>query len=249
MRRSIDILPALRAGRLPAALRVSALRATAHGRRALAWTTILCSIAAVLGVVYFFTAVSVEESLRPMYDPVTRTISELAVGRYGSLQVSAFVALGLSLWALPAGLWRRVRATIFSRLGLALLVVCGASSFVAAAFPTDLRGAVVATVSGDVHSVAASVGYSCLIAAMLLFSWHFRHDRSWHHFRPISIGLTLAGLALLVTMAAMGSGSDVAGLLQRSMAATLLVWVALAGAYAGRLSLATRAARARERRD
>jgi len=222
--------------------RIDDMRAALRANHLLAWATALCGLLAVLGVVYFFAAVSVGEYLRPMYDPVTRTISELAVGRHGSLQVSAFVVLGLSLWALPAGMWRRVRATVFSRVGLALLLVCGASSFVAAAFPTDLRGAVVATVSGDIHEAAASVGYACLITAMLLFSWHFRRDRSWRHFHPVSTALTLTGLGILIAMAVTGQ-SEVVGLLQRTMAATLLVWVALAGVQAGRLSLAARPAR------
>lgn len=224
------------------------IRAALRANHLLAWATALCGALAVLGVLYFFAAVSVEESLRPMYDPVTRTISELAVGRHGWLQVSAFVALGLSFWALPAGMWRRVRTTLSSRLGLVLLLVCGASSFVAAAFPTDLRGAVVATVSGDIHEVAASVGYACLITAMLLFSWHFRRDDSWRRFRPVSTVLTLVGLAVLIAMAVTGN-SDVAGLLQRTMAGTLLAWVALAGVQAGRLSLATRPARVTDRSD
>ncbi|HTX68289.1 MAG TPA: DUF998 domain-containing protein [Thermoleophilia bacterium] len=228
--------------------RLRDMRAAFRAHHLLAWATALCGALAVLGVLYFFAAVSVGESLQPMYDPVTRTISELAVGRYGWLQVSAFVALGLSLWALPAGMWRRVRATVSSRLGLVLLVVCGASSFVAAAFPTDLRGAVVATVSGDVHEVAASVGYACLISAMLLFSWHFRRDHSWRHFHPVSTALTVTGLAVLIAMAVTGE-SVVAGLLQRTMAATLLVWVALAGVQAGRLSLAARPARSVDRAD
>ena len=222
--------------------RLHDIRATLRVNHLLAWATALAGALAVLGVLYFFAAVSVGEFLRPMYDPVTRTISELAVGRNGWLQVSAFVALGLSLWALPAGMWRRVRATVVSRLGLLLLLACGTSSFVAAAFPTDLRGAVVATLSGDIHEVAASVGYACLITAMLLFSWHFRRDHPWRHLHPVTTGLTFAGLGLLIAMAVTGQ-SDLAGLLQRTMAATLLAWVALAGVQAGRLSLVALAAR------
>jgi hypothetical membrane protein len=200
-------------------------------------TTFFAGVA-VLGVLYFLTAVSVSEFLRPMYDPVQRTISELAVGRYGYLQISAFVALGLGLLALPAGLWRRVKATLASRLALSLIVVCAVSSFVAAAFPTDLRNAV-ATKSGAIHQVSAGVGYGCLITAMLLLSWHFRRDKPWRSFHLPSSGLTLVGLAALLTMAVTGD-SDVAGLLQRIMAVALLMWVALAGVHAGRLSHAAR---------
>jgi hypothetical protein len=228
--------------------RLVQIRAAYRDHHVLAWATFACGVGAALGVVYFFAAVSAGEFLQPMYDPMTRTISELAVGRYGALQISAFVVLGLSLWALPAGMWRRVRATLASRAALVLLLACGASSFVAAAFPTDLRGAMAATLSGSIHEIAASVGYSCLITAMLLFSWHFRRDRSWRQFDPVSWGLTLFGLATLVAMAVVGSDSDVIGLLQRGMAAALLAWVALAGLYAGRLSLAARGTRLQHER-
>jgi Protein of unknown function (DUF998) len=222
------------------------IRTAFSGHHVLAWVAALCAGFAVLGVAYFFAAVSAGEILRPMYDPVTRTISELAIGHDGWLQVSAFVALGVSLLALPAGLWQRVRTSVSSRLGLVLLVVCGASSFVAAAFPTDLRGAVVATIHGDVHEIAASVGYACLITAMLLFSWHFRRDHAWRPFHPTSTVLTLIGLATLLAMAATGN-SEVVGLLQRAMAASLLMWVALTAVHAGRLSLAMRPSRAAPR--
>ena len=213
----------------------------------LAWATAFFAGVAVLGVVYFFAAVSAAEVLRPMYDPVQRTISELSVGRYGFLQISAFCALGVSLVALPVGLRTRLRVTLTSRLGLLLILVCGVSSFVAAAFPTDLRNAV-ATESGEIHQLSASVGYACLITAMLLLSWHFRRDKPWRSFHLTSSGLTLVGLAMLLTMAATGD-SDIAGLLQRIMAATVLTWVALAGVHAGRLALAARPAPEAERPD
>ena len=216
-------------------------RAFSRRHHLLAWLAAILAAIAVLGVLYFLAAVSVGELLRPMYNPVQRTISELAVGRYGFLQISAFVALGLSLVALPLGLWQRVRATITSRLGLGLILVGGVSCFIAAAFPTDLRNAAIVTVSGEIHEVSASVGYACLITAMLLLSWHFRRDVPWRAFHLPSSGLSLVGLATLLAMAATGN-SDIAGLLQRIMALTLLTWVALTAMHAGRLSLLARPA-------
>jgi hypothetical protein len=213
-------------------------RASGTSRRARVITACLAGVA-VVGVLYFFAAVSAEEALRPMYDPVQRTISELAVGSYGFLQISAFVALGLSLLALPAGLWRRLRATLVSRLGLCLIALGGVSSFVAAAFPTDLRDAAVATVSGQIHATIASAGYACLVTAMLLLSLHFRGDLHW---RPIHLPasvLTLAGIAALVSLAAVGN-SDIAGLVQRLMVMPLLTWIMLTGVHAMRISAAGR---------
>ena len=202
----------------------------------------------MLGVLYFLAAVSAGEFLRPMYDPVQRTISELAVGRYGYLQISAFVALGLSLVALSVGLWQRL-ATLTSRLGLVLILVCGASSFVAAAFPTDLRNAAVATVSGEIHADLGERGLRlphhrrCCCSRGTSAAMR-RGDPSISHRRDSR----WSACAMLLTMAVTGN-SDVAGLLQRIMATTLLLWVALAGVHVGRLSLAARPARAAERPD
>jgi hypothetical protein len=213
-------------------------RAKGTSRRARVITSCLAGVT-VLGVLYFFAAVSAEEALRPMYDPVQRTISELAVGRYDFLQISAFVALGLSLLALPAGLWRRLRSTLVSRLGLCLIALGGVASFVAAAFPTDLRNAAVATVSGQVHETTASAGYACLITAMLLLSLHFRGDLRWRPIHLPASGLTLAGMAALLSLAAVGQ-SDITGLVQRLMVVPLLTWVMLTGVQAMRISAAAR---------
>lgn len=213
-------------------------RARGTSRRARVITACLAGIA-VVGVLYFFAAVSAEEALRPMYDPVQRTISELAVGRYSFLQISAFIALGLSLLALPAGLWRRMRATLVSRLGLCLIALGGVASFVAAAFPTDLRNAAVATVSGQIHATSAGAGYACLITAMLLLSLHFRGELHWRPIHLPAFVLTLAGIAALLSLAAVGQ-SDIAGLVQRLMVVPLLSWVMLTGIQAMRISAATR---------
>ncbi len=209
------------------------------------WLAVASAALAILGVLYFFAAVTTAEALRPMYDPIQRTISELAVGRYGFLQISAFVALGLSLICLPAGLWRRIRRSLLSRVGIILMVAAGLASFIAAAFPTDLRGATVATVAGEVHGITAGAGYASLVTAMLLLSIHFRTDPHWRSFYKPSLGLTLAGAVALIAMGVDGTG-DFAGLLQRIMAVMLLSWVMMTAMRALRLALSARAASSRD---
>ena len=172
-----------------------------------------------------------------MYNPVQRTISELAVGHLGGIQVSAFVVLGVSLLALAAGLWQQVRRSVLSRAGIALIATAGVASFVAAAFPTDLQGGAV-TVGGEVHAITAAVGYGCLVTAMALLSLHFRRDRAWRSFGLLSALLTAAGVAALLAMAVEGN-SDVAGLVQRLMVVPLLSWVMLTGMRATGLSRET----------
>jgi hypothetical membrane protein len=190
-----------------------------------AWVVHILATFAVVGIVYFFAVVTVEELLRPLYDPIQRTISELAVGPLGYLQTSAFVVLGLSLLALQHALYRRLHHTVLTRIALVLLGLCGVFSFLAAAFPTDLKGAVV-TAAGTTHELVASVGYAGLIIAMILLSLHFRRDPHWRPFFRPSSSLAVLGVATSIFMGAT-SNTDLGGLSQRLMVVPLLVWVVL----------------------
>ena len=209
-----------------AALRCRAQRLALICRRSWrAWLITALATFAVVGILYFFAAVTTEELLRPLYNPVQRTISELAVGPFGFLQTSAFIVLGLSLLALQHALAHHLRHTVLSRIALVLLALCGVASFVAAAFPTNLRGAV-ATVAGEIHQSVAGFGYAGLIIAIILLSVHFRRDERWRTFFAASSSLAVIGAGSSIFMGAT-SNTDLSGLSQRVMVIPLLLWVVL----------------------
>jgi hypothetical membrane protein len=180
----------------------------------------------VAGVVYFGAAIVIEQALRPTYNPVQTTISELAVGRYGFLLTSGFYALGTSFLTMGLALWRGLRATLTSRLGLALLAVCGIAAYLAGIFPTDLAGAVVTTTAGTIHMIVASAGYTGLILAIWLFTRYFHRDEAWRAHHRVSLALGVLGSAALIAVGFTGHTAE-AGLAQRIMAVTLLAWVGL----------------------
>ena len=174
-----------------------------------AWLVTVLATFTVLGILYFFAAVTTEELLRPLYNPIQRTISELAVGPFGFLQTSAFIVLGLSLLALQHGLARSLRRAALSRIACALLALCGVAAFLAAAFPTNLKGAVV-TVAGQIHESAADVGYAGLIVAIIMLTIHFRRDERWRSYVTASSSLAVLGAGSSIFMGATGGG-DLSG--------------------------------------
>lgn len=64
----------------------------------------------IAGVTHFVFVIGLLHVLRPDVDPLARVTSEYAVGPYGSLMASAYVALGLSLLALGMALSRAFAA-------------------------------------------------------------------------------------------------------------------------------------------
>jgi hypothetical protein len=218
--------PACPVGSPLAGLRCGVRRYAVICRRAWrAWLVTALATFTVLGILYFFAAVTTEELLRPLYNPIQRTISELAVGPFGFLQTSAFVVLGLSLLALQHGLARSVRRSALSQIAFVLIALCGVAAFLAAAFPTNLQGAVV-TLAGEIHESAADFGYAGLIVAIILLTVHFRRDDRWRTYFTASSSLAVLGAGSSVFMGAT-SGSDLSGLSQRLMVVPLLLWVVL----------------------
>jgi len=212
------------------------------------WMLSMLPTIAAGSVLYFIGDLAVQHVLRPSYDPVRAFVSAFVVGRYGSLQVAAFAALGIGLICLAIGLRKTLTASIWLRGGATLLVVCGVSTLSAATFTTDLPGAV-ATAGGIVHATAAIVGYCTLVGAMWALSVHFLTDPRWTGLAGWSILLAVLGLILLV-MLLFTLDTVIAGLTQRLFGLSTFVWLllvslrlALGGSARATTSCAGRAAR------
>jgi len=178
------------------------------------------------GVAYFLAVTLTEELIRKGYSPLRTTISELALGRYGTWQVSGFLVLGSALLLLSVGLARQTTPTAASRTGVALVAITALAVMTLGVFRTAPAGVPNTTPGAQVHQYAAEVGYLCFIAATLAFGLHFRRDSRWRRLTKPSFllgGLGLAGAAVFVTM----RDTRLAGLSERGLTATQLTWLVL----------------------
>jgi len=184
-------------------------------------------ILGVAGVAAFAAIVLLLPAIKDDYSPVRNAISEGALGRYGYLQVVAFVALGIGSLSLAVSLFRDARAA-----GVGVLVgVSGVCMLVAGAFTADRMDGPSSTAHGTVHMLAAALAFAAVISAMLLSARQFRNS---HILRPLarpSLALGSVALALFVIA---GSGIGPFGLIQRANVAVVLAWliaVALRGRF------------------
>ncbi|HMK91812.1 MAG TPA: DUF998 domain-containing protein [Thermoleophilia bacterium] len=197
-----------RGGRLPVPTALAVLPAVAAG-----------------SVLYFIGDLAVQHVLRPSYDPVRAFVSAFVVGRYGSLQVVAFIALAIGLLCLAVGLRRALPTSMWLRAGVTLLLICAAATTVAAIFVTDLPGAA-ATASGIVHGVAGDIGYLALVGAMIATSLHFAGDQRWRRLFGWCAGLALLSVVMLAAMF-LTLDTIIAGLTQRLFGLSTFAWVLL----------------------
>ncbi|MGJ6966750.1 DUF998 domain-containing protein [Streptosporangium sp. G11] len=202
-------------------------------------TLLLCG---AIGAPLFVTVLLVEGALRPHYDPVYHSGSQLSLGGRGWIQIASFVVTGLLMVAFAAG----VRRALGSRAVALLVGVFGVGLIVAGIFPMDpMQGYPPGAPQGipgetswhhQVHDLAALPVFlglpgACVVAAFRLTGW-------W---RPYSVATGLAMLVLFVVYGlAWEQDAANAGLIQRVLIVTGWAWLTLLAVRLLRRSTAAR---------
>jgi len=174
---------------------------------------------------YAFAALALLHFLRPDYVPRTHMISDYAVGHFGWLMQTVFVAMSLGYVCLAVGLNRSGLRSLFARLAMLLLVVVSIGLIVSAIFPTDLEESTVSTRAGDIHTVSflINVGGSILVA-MLLPVAYGKHP-AWRSFRmESSLLAALILIAFVVQFRTLHRGAPY-GITNRAFVVVLFLWV------------------------
>lgn len=162
--------------------------------------------------------------LRPDYTPVNHMISDYAVGSYGWVMVSFFVAMSAGLLMLAAGLMRNGPRSPGARLALVLLAIASIGLLVSAAFPTDIEGAP-STRAGDIHALSFLVNVVSIIVAIVLLSISFGSDSRWRTLRGSALTLSALILMAFVFQAYTLFNPGPHGVANRLFITLLLAWL------------------------
>ena len=151
-------------------------------------------------------------------------ISDYAVGRYGWVMTTAFLALSCGNLMLLLGLARIGPSSVVARLGTLLLGIACIGLVVTAIFPTDPEEAR-STHTDDIHTMSFLVNVGSTILAVVLLSVSFGSDPRWHTYRRTT--LTMAAvvvIAFVLQLLTLHRGAPY-GLANRFFVAMLLAWL------------------------
>lgn len=167
---------------------------------------------------------SVFRTDRSFADPM----SAYAVGRYGSVQTFAFVALATGSAAVCAGLGLASGRSPNSRLAQVLVGVWSLGVLVAAVFRIDVEES--GSAAGRVHGVASMLSFVAVLAAMFCFTAAVRQVEGCRSLHRLSSGL--AGTAAVAFIAAGATQHSVGfGVAQRVFLAAVVVWLMAIGRW------------------
>ena len=184
----------------------------------LATVTIICFS-------YMACALLLMHVLRPDYVVSTHMISDYAVGPYGWIMQSVFVAMGLGTFTLMLGLTISGPATISSRIGTALLGVASIGLIVSAFFLTDLEETKIAPRHGFIHDMSFLVNILSLTFAAFLLSSSFGRDPRWRAYQRTSFLLAFLIVAGLVIQMLSMQALLLYGIVNRLFVVVLAAWL------------------------
>jgi len=157
-----------------------------RNRLAYSWAAV-----ALVGVVVNLAVLVVTPVLRPDLNLLEKSLSYYAIGPWGVLQVVAFGALGISSMALAAALLTTFNSRWVWPI-VVLLSLSGIASLGLVWYPIDAPGP--ATILGDAHQTAGTIGGVAQLAAALTFTVASRTDAAWEGLSRTALAMFLLAL-------------------------------------------------------
>ena len=196
-------------------------------------TTDVLLLAGVVAAVVFVIVLLIEGALRPGYEPIYHTGSELELGERGWIQRINFLVMGVGVFGFAIGVQRSLNSTI----GAVLLAVFGVGLIVAGVFaPDPVRGyppgapadrEVGVTWQAKVHDVSGPVMFLALLGACLVLAGKLQGG--WRVYTMVTAA---AGLVLTVwTAVAYQKDAANTGLVQRGLIFVYWCWIVVLGLH------------------
>jgi hypothetical protein len=191
-------------------------------------TATMLIIGSVTAVV-FMTVLLIEGAVRPGYDPVYHTVSELSLGDRGWTQVANFLQLGAGLTVFALGVDRALN-TLF---GPVFLAIFGFGAIASGIFlPDPLRGyppglGEKVTWHGKAHNATGPIMFLAMFAATMTLEGHL--EGAWRIYT-----LATGGVGLLLsfgTAVSFQRSLRYTGLVQRGLIFVYLTWITLLGVH------------------
>jgi hypothetical protein len=156
---------------------------------------------ALIGIAFNLIVLIAAPLARPDLDLLQKALSYYAIGPWGVLQAAAFTAMGIASVALALALLWFGAPTFWMRTAEAMLVIGGLGSIGLVVYPMGEPGP--ATVLGDAHQSAGTIGGVAQLAAALAFVLAIRSDPRWRGaVMPAGVAFGVALLGSILTQAA-----------------------------------------------
>jgi hypothetical protein len=195
----------------------------------------IAAMASIFATAYFLTAAVAAHLVMTQYNVFRDYISDYAVGPWGWIYGSAFLASAIGSLALAASIVLLIPSRGLSKTGAILLVFVGLTYVIDYAFPTDILppGAPPTTGVGAIHLLDALVGWVLFVVGSVLISSRLKRIDYWKVLQPLlTILAWLSALLLVVLVGVVISKVPYGGLAEKLFILDRNLWALSLGVLA-----------------
>jgi hypothetical protein len=193
------------------------------GVRASSLTPALFATIAIVCFAYATLVLLLMHLIRPDYLPAVHMISEYAVGKYGWIMTTCFLAMAGGCLMLLLGLARSGPGSIVGWIGTFLLVLPSIGLVISAFYPMDGSGTP-PTRTGEIHDISFLINVASIFLATVLLSVGFGISPRWRSFRRFAVILSLLIVLAFVLQFLTIQWRESFGLANRFFVAVLFTW-------------------------
>ncbi len=181
------------------------------------------STTAIACFAYFAFALLLLHALRPDRALATTWISGYAIGPYGWVMTTAWLAASSGCLMLLLGLARSGPRSGAARFGTLLMGILSLGLLITAIFPPGKKGE--PSISGEIHSITFLVNVVCILLASVLLSVGFGSDARWRAFWRTAATLASLLVFAFVLQFLTAYFEVLYGLANRFFATVLILWL------------------------
>lgn len=197
--------------------------AAQHPGRTPRFTSRFFATTAIACFAYALFALLLLHVLRPDFAPASHMISEYAIGRYGWIMATCFLAMGCGCLMLLLGLARNGPGSVVAWVGTLLLGIPSIGLVVSAFFPMDSPGTP-PTRSGEIHNNSFLVNVISIFLVTVLLSVGFGRHPRWRTYQRTAVTMSaLIVVAFVLQFLTLHRGMPY-GLANRFFISVLFVW-------------------------
>lgn len=193
------------------------------------------ALAGIIATIIFVGVFLLEGKLRPGYDPMSQYVSELSLGPRGWIQIANFLITGFLLLLFAFSVRAEFKEGKASRFGWILLTISALALLVSGPFVMDPASTPRDqwSIHGILHQLIGALGFFTLAPVICFVFWRrFREDKKWQSLSPWTITVTAIILIAIILLRMVPVPPDAsngytpyAGLIQRTVIITYMVWV------------------------
>jgi len=196
----------------------------------------IMALAGMIGPLVIITVDLIAAISQAGYNPVSDSISSLALSPMGWLQTIGFLVVGLLVEVFVMGLFLSIRGERGFGFGIGLLICFGFGLLLIGAFRTDPVGSQ-HTLEGIIHLIVSEAVFIIFPIASLFIALSLRRDLYWKRILVYTIAASSFSLALVIGQLWLPGDSKWFGLYERILVANAVIWVEIVAIRLLRLTI------------